>query len=100
MDTTTITIIIAIIGSLIAIIELFRLLGGDARDAGSGMASVETKVDFIGDDLKDVKADMRSFRADVTDAKTKAERALERADAAYDRADAAHDRLDAIGKEA
>lgn len=68
-----------------------RDIGTDAAES----ATVVTKLDFIGNDLKDLKAEYRVTRDEAREARDLAERAHVRADEAYERADAAYGRAEA-----
>ena len=55
--------------------------------------AIETKLDFVGDDVKDTKAEIRSFRGEMSETKTVANTALARSDAAHERIDATESRI-------
>lgn len=86
----TITFITVIIGCVIGICAFFFDRRGEAKKDEHSITAVSTKLDFISEDVKDIKADQRAFQRDINDVRTIAMDAK-------NRADAAHRRLDMIG---
>lgn len=94
VGTAEIALLISAMACGAALVGAFRNSRKDtSADAAEG-AVVVTKLDFIGNDLKDLKAEYRATRNEVKEAHDLAERARERANEAYEHADAAHRRLD------
>lgn len=85
-----ITFAIGIIGCVIAVSNYFSDKGKQVKQDEHTITSVSTKLDFIGEDVKDIKADQRVFQRDINEVRGIALSAKERADAA-------HRRLDQIG---
>lgn len=96
------TMIGAVIGGIVTIASLaiaFASFFAKAKnDRGEDMAKdakVMTKLDFIADDVKDIKAEYRNIRTQVDDVRSTANHAVERAEAAHNRID----RLESAMKE-
>lgn len=85
-----ITFAIGVIGCVIAVTNLFSDKNKEAKGEEHTITAVSTKLDFIGEDVKDIKADQRVFQRDMNEVRSIALNAKERADAA-------HRRLDRIG---
>lgn len=85
-----ITFAIGIIGCVIAVTNFFADRSKEAKHDEHAITSVSTKLDFIGEDVKDIKADQRVFQRDINEVRGIALSAKERADAA-------HRRIDQIG---
>lgn len=88
MDNATLTLVIAIVGCLVGLAGWYRNSTHDSEENARKTSSIETKLDFIAEDVKDTKAEIRSFRGELSETKTVANTALARADAAHDRLDA------------
>lgn len=82
--------VIGIIGCVVGVCTYFFNQRKEARGDEHAITAVATKLDFISEDVKDIKADQRSFQRDMNEVRNIA---LD----AKSRADAAHRRLDMIG---
>ena len=85
-----ITFAIGIIGCVIAVTNFFSGKSQEVKSEEHTITTVSTKLDFIGEDVKDIKADQRVFQRDMNEIRSIAINARERADAA-------HRRLDRLG---
>lgn len=94
VGTAEIALLVSALACGAALSGAFRNSKKDTSDDAAESAVVVTKLDFIGNDLKDLKAEYRATRNEVKEAHDLAERARERANEAYEHADAAHRRLD------
>lgn len=70
MDITTISIIIAIIGCLVGVAGWLRNTRADASQRKVVESEIKTKLDFMSNDLKEVKVDIRSFNRDLQNVRT------------------------------
>ena len=83
----SITLLVSIVGAIIAISDW---IGGEKKKASaqeSHNATVLTKLEFISDDLRDIKSDQKAFKQEVREARDIAQHALERAESAHSRLD-------------
>lgn len=87
---TVLTFVIAIIGCVVSVSGVNSRQRNEVKKEEHYITTISTKLDFISEDVKDVKADQRSFQRDINEIRTIAMNAKERADAA-------HRRLDRIG---
>jgi outer membrane murein-binding lipoprotein Lpp len=87
MDTATISILVAIIGCLVGLAGWLRNTRTDASQYKATESKLETTLDFISNDLKEVKADIRSFNRDLQDVRFIATTAQSEAKRANDRLD-------------
>ena len=94
IGTSEIALFVSALACGAAIVGVIRNSKKDTSESAAEGAVVVTKLDFIGNDLKDLKAEYRATRNEVKEAHDLAERARERANEAYEHADAAHRRLD------
>lgn len=62
----------------------------DVSEDKEERAKLSTQLDFISNDIKDIKADNRTNDKRINEIDRKAEHALERAEAAHNRLDRAH----------
>lgn len=85
--TPAITILLAILSLIIAFATWLSKTKNDRGIDKAEDARVITKLEFISDDVKDIKADYRSFRTELNEVKTIAVHASERAEAAHNRLD-------------
>ena len=90
MDTVTISAIIAIVGCVVGVVGLWRAMTKDDNETAAAIAAIQTSLQYIEQDLKDIKAEFRRIETDVQHANETAGKALVTANAA-------HDRLDALG---
>lgn len=86
-----ITFAIAIIGCVVGVSAWYYSRKDENDKAAREQSAIETKLDFISEDIKDTKAEIRAFRGDLNETK---EIALK----AYNKAEAAHVRIDQIQK--
>lgn len=70
MDINTISIIIAIVGCLVGAAGWLRNTRTDASQQKAAESEIKTKLDFMSNDIKEVKVDIRSFSRDLQDVKT------------------------------
>lgn len=70
MDVTTVSIIIAIIGCLVGAAGWLRNTRSDASQQKAVESEIKTKLDFMSNDIKEVKVDIRSFSRDLQDVRT------------------------------
>ncbi len=70
MDITTISIIIAIIGCLVGVAGWLRNSKVDASEQKATESEIKTKLDFMSNDIKEVKVDVRSFSRDLQEVRT------------------------------
>jgi len=82
--------VIGIIGCVVGVCTYFFNQRKEARGDEHTITAVVTKLDFISEDVKDIKADQRAFQRDINEIRSIALNAR-------DRADEAHRRLDSIG---
>lgn len=87
MDLTTVSIIIAIVGCLVGLAGWWRNNRNDSGQQKATESEIKTTLDFIQNDIKEMKVDIRSFNRDLQDvrsiaiaAKTEAKRANDRLD--------------------
>ena len=88
MDIATISIIIAIIGCLVGSAGWLRNAKTDASHQKATESEIKTKLDFISDDMKEIKVDVRAFSRDLQDVRTiaiTAENEAKRANSRIDR---------------
>lgn len=85
--TTFTTVIVAVLSLVIAFATWVSKSKQDYGKQDAHNASVLTKLDFISEDVKDVKADQRSFRQEINEVRNIATHASERAEAAHNRLD-------------
>lgn len=86
------TVITGIVGLLALIVAFATWLAKTRTERGEDMAEdarVMVKLDFIGDDVKDIKAEYRNFREELKEVRAIAVRAEESATAAHRRLDRA-----------
>lgn len=89
MPTDVISIIIAFVGVCIAFVGFLANARNDSAKAEGRMGEIVTKLDFIGDDLKDLKASYRSVTSELQAVRDIATRAQESASSAHKRLDRA-----------
>lgn len=87
---TLLTFVIGLIGCVLAVSGAGSRQRDEAKKEEHYITTISTKLDFISEDVKDVKADQRTFQRDINEVRTIAMEAKSRADAA-------HRRLDRIG---
>jgi len=87
MDISTISIIIAIVGCLVGAAGWLRNTRTDAGQQKAVESEIKTKLDFMSNDIKEVKVDVRSFSRDLQEVRTiaiSAEAEAKRANARID----------------
>ena len=92
MDTVTISVIIAVIGCCVGVAGWWRNASKDDSELAASIASIQTSLVYIEQQLAEIKSEFRRMETDVADATATANKALSTANAA-------HDRLDAMGVE-
>ena len=70
MDISTISIIIAIIGCLVGAAGWLRNSKSDASQQKASESEIKTKLDFMSNDMKEIKVDVRSFSRDLQEVRT------------------------------
>lgn len=70
MDISTISVIIAIIGCLVGAAGWLRNTRTDASQQKAAESEIKTKLDFMSNDIKEVKVDVRAFSRDLQDVRT------------------------------
>jgi outer membrane murein-binding lipoprotein Lpp len=70
MDVSTISIIIAIIGCLVGAAGWLRNARSDAGQQKAAESEIKTKLDFMSNDMKEIKVDVRSFSRDLQEVRT------------------------------
>lgn len=70
MDVNTISIAIAIIGCLVGAAGWLRNTRTDASQQKASESEIKTKLDFMSNDIKEVKVDIRSFNRDLQEVRT------------------------------
>lgn len=70
VDISTISIIIAIVGCLVGAAGWLRNTRTDANQQKATESEIKTKLDFMSNDIKEVKVDVRSFSRDLQDVRT------------------------------
>ena len=70
MDVSTISIAIAIIGCLVGAAGWLRNTRADASQQKASESEIKTKLDFMSNDIKEVKVDIRSFNRDLQEVRT------------------------------
>lgn len=89
-DYTFVTTFVGIGGLVVAVVTLLMSRRKQNDDASRQEASMSTKLDFIGSDIKDIKADQRIIQRDINEVRDIAMHAKESADAAHRRLDRIH----------
>lgn len=87
MNISTISIIIAIIGCLVGLAGWLRNTRTDSGQQKATESEIKTTLDFMSNDLKEVKVDIRSFNRDLQDVRGIAISAQADAKRANDRID-------------
>lgn len=70
MDVSTISIIIAIVGCLVGAAGWLRNARADTNQQKAAESEIKTKLDFMSNDIKEVKVDIRSFSRDLQEVRT------------------------------
>lgn len=92
MDYATIGLICTVIGAIMGIVSSFNYMKKQTKEDASCNTRLETKLDYIGKDVSDIKLDFRSQA-------TKISLIEERVTRVEESAKSAHKRLDTIEKE-
>ena len=93
MDNATLTLLVAIIGCIVGLAGWYRNSKEDSEEQATRSAEIATKLDFLANDTKDVKAELRAQRSDNMETKQIALNAKASAEAAHDRLDAIESRI-------
>lgn len=89
-DYVFVSTCVGIGGFVIAIITLMLNSKKVNDEHAKQEGTVGAKLDFIGSDIKDIKADQRIIQRDISDVRDIALRARDRAEAAHNRLDRLH----------
>lgn len=89
MPTEVISLVIAFVGVCIAFMGSLSNSRKDSERAAGRISEIIAKLDFISDDLKDMKADYRSVMAELQSVRDIAVKAMASADTANKRLDGA-----------
>lgn len=89
-DYTFVSTFVGIGGFIVAIATLMTAAKKKNDEDSKTEATMGTKLDFIGSDIKDIKADQRVIQRDINEVRDIALHARERADAAHGRLDRLH----------
>lgn len=84
---SSITLTIAMIGCIVGVCTFFFSRNDETKKEEHTITTVSTKLDFISEDVKDIKADQRVFQRDINEVRNIAINAEKRADAAHRRLD-------------
>lgn len=87
MSGVTIGVICSVIGVLIGVLGFARYSKQDTKAEASSFTRVETKIDIMGGDIKDIRADMKLQTAKNLDIEQRITRAEEIAKSAHKRID-------------
>lgn len=85
--TAAVAFVASIILCVIGVSNFYSNKSKDAKNEEHTITSISTKLGFIGEDVKDIKADQRVFQRDINEVRSIALNAKERADAAHRRLD-------------
>lgn len=86
-DYVFVSTAVGVVGLLVAIGTFLMNGRRDSNQQASFDSEVKTKLDFIGDDVKDIKAESRMFRSELSEVRDTANRALSEAERANQRID-------------
>lgn len=89
-EYTFISTFVGVIGLLIAVATLMMNNKKNTDEAAKREGTMGTKLDFIGSDIKDIKADQRVIQRDINEVRDIALHARDRAEAAHNRLDRLH----------
>jgi peptidoglycan hydrolase CwlO-like protein len=87
MGNVSIALICSVAGAVIGIAGFIRLSKKDTQDETSSFTRVETKLDYIGKDVSDIKADFRTHATKISDIEQRVARVEESAKSAHHRID-------------
>lgn len=87
MTNVSIALICSVIGAIIGIAGFVRLSKKDTQDETSSFTRVETKLDYIGKDVSDIKSDFRTHATKISDIEQRVTRVEESAKSAHHRID-------------
>lgn len=85
MDVSTVSIIIAIVGCLVGLAGWLRNNRADSGKQKATESEIKTTLDFMSNDLKEVKVDIRAFNRDLQEVRQIAVTAQSEAKRANDR---------------
>ena len=89
-DYTFISTFVGVVGLLVAVATLMLSNKKTNDKHAKREGTMGTKLDFIGSDIKDIKADQRVIQRDINEVRDIAIRARDRAEAAHNRLDRLH----------
>lgn len=89
-DYTFISTFVGVVGLLVAVATLMLSNKKTNDEHAKREGTMGTKLDFIGSDIKDIKADQRVIQRDINEVRDIAIRARDRAEAAHNRLDRLH----------
>ncbi len=88
-DYVFVSTLVGVGGFIVALVTLVKNSQKDSENHAEFNATIGTKLDFISEDVKDVKAEQRNMQRSVNEVRDIAIRARESADAAHRRLDRA-----------
>lgn len=89
-DYTFISMFVGVGGLVTAVITLMMNSKKNTDEHAKREGTVDSKLDFIGSDIKDIKADQRVIQRDINEVRDIALHARDRAEAAHNRLDRLH----------
>lgn len=89
-DYTFISMFVGVGGLVMAVITLMMNSKKNTDEHAKREGTVDSKLDFIGSDIKDIKADQRVIQRDINEVRDIALHARDRAEAAHNRLDRLH----------
>lgn len=89
-DYAFISMFVGVGGLVMAVITLMMNNKKNTDEHAKREGTVDSKLDFIGSDIKDIKADQRVIQRDISEVREIALQARNRAEAAHNRLDRLH----------
>lgn len=89
-DYTFISMFVGVGGLVMAVITLMMNSKKNTDEHAKREGTVDSKLDFIGSGIKDIKADQRVIQRDINEVRDIALHARDRAEAAHNRLDRLH----------
>lgn len=86
-DYVFVSTAVGVIGMLVGLVSFLSGREKDSNGKASFNAEVKTKLDFIGEDVKDIKAESRLVRTELYEVRETASNALKLAENAHERID-------------
>lgn len=87
MSNVSVALICSILGAIIGVLGFIRLSKADAKEETSSFTRVETKLDYIGKDVSDIKVDFRTQAKQISDIEQRVTRVEESTKSAHHRID-------------